>query len=60
MQKVHGAQIKNAKYLEYYLGNNTGSTETCYTAMEREFDGLLEDFFKNCEKLSYKAYFDFF
>ena len=56
---VHGAQIKNGKSLKYYLKNNTESTETCYTAMERQFYGVSEDLFKNCQKPSYKAKFGF-
>ena len=31
------------------------TTETCNTAIEREFCGLSEDYFENCEKLSYEA-----
>ena len=43
----------------YYLKNNTDSTETCYMAMERQFYGVLEDFFKNCQKPSYETKFEF-
>ena len=34
--------------------------ETCNTAMERKFCGLLGDVFKNCEKCSYEAKLAFF
>ena len=56
---IHGAQIKNAKSLMYYLKNNADSTETCYTAMEWQFYGVLEDFLKNCQKPSYETKFEF-
>ena len=31
------------------------ATETCNTALEREFCHLFEKIFKNCEKFSYEA-----
>ena len=31
------------------------ATETCNTAIKREFCGLSSDYFENCEKLSYEA-----
>ena len=36
------------------------ATETCNTAIEREFCWLSEDIFKNCEKSFYEAQFSFF
>ena len=36
------------------------ATETCNTAMEREYSWLFDDTFENCENLSYEAEFSFF
>ena len=36
------------------------ATETCNTAMEREFCRLFIDIFKNCENLSYESQLAFF
>ena len=36
------------------------TTETCNTAMERKFCGLLGDVFKNCEKFFNEAKLAFF
>ena len=36
------------------------ATETCNTAMEREYSWLFDDTFENCKNLSYEAEFSFF
>ena len=51
-------ETKISVQLYHFSYKNT--TETCNTAMEREFCRLFGDIFKNCEKLSYGAEFAFF
>ena len=57
---LHGAQIKNAKYLKSNRNFNTEVTDMCKTAIEREFYEVLANNFKNCENSTYEAQFAFF
>ena len=55
LTKIHGAQIKNAKYLKCNKNFDTEVTETCNTSIEREFCEVLANDFINCESSFYEA-----
>ena len=52
---VQGAPFKFTGFLRQVSPAYSKATDTCNTAMERDFYGLLVDIFLNFEKLSYEA-----
>ena len=52
---LQGSPFKLTGYLKQVFSDYSETTETCDTAMEREFCGLSRDNFENCEKLPYEA-----
>ena len=56
-QNLHGAQIKNAKWIKVCQNFIILTIETCNTSMERKFCEVLANNFNDCENSSYEAQF---